>query len=88
MNKKELYTLMVLIQAYYEKFQFDQQKLDAWHLVLQKYSYDPVHSNLLKFVLDSPHPPKISDLVQNTSWGRDIPRGFVYDINAGEEDWE
>jgi hypothetical protein len=46
MNKKEIYTLMVLIQVYYERFHFDQQKLDAWHMVLQKYSYDKVHENL------------------------------------------
>ena len=86
MNKKEIYTLMTQIQAYYEKFQFDQQKLDAWHLVLQKYSNDRVHEKLLEFVVHSPHHPKISDLVQNSS-GRYIPRGFVDDINAGE-DWE
>ncbi|WP_423800423.1 hypothetical protein [Neobacillus sp. SAB-20_R2A] len=87
MIKKEIYMLMVLIQTYYEKFHFDQQKLDAWHMVLQKYSYDRVHENLLKFVVDSPHPPKISDLVQNTSYGRNIPSGFVLDLNAGEGDW-
>jgi hypothetical protein len=87
MNKKEIYKLMDLIQVYYDKFQFDQHKLDAWHRVLQKYSYDRVHENLLKFMVDSPHPPKISDLVQNTSWGRDIPKGFVLDLTAGEEDW-
>jgi hypothetical protein len=87
MNKKEIYTLMVLIQVYYEKFHFDQQKLDAWHMVLQKYSYDKVHENLLKFLADSPHPPKISDLVQNTSYGRDIASGFVLDLTAGEKDW-
>jgi hypothetical protein len=88
MNKKEIYTLMVLIKVYYEKFYFDQQKLDAWHMVLQKYSYIKVHENLLKFVVDSPHPPKISDLVQKSSDGRrDIPHGFVLDLTAGEEDW-
>ena len=87
MNKKEIYTLMVLIQVYYERFHFDQQKLDAWHMVLQKYSYDKVHENLLKLVADSPHPPKISDLVQNTSYGRIIPSGFVLDLTAGEKDW-
>ncbi|MFK9094408.1 hypothetical protein [Bacillus salipaludis] len=76
--------MMVLIQVYYDKFQFDQHKLDAWHMVLQKYSYDPVHENLLEFVLDSPHPPKISDLVQNSSWGHPIPGPFVLDLTAGE----
>ncbi|MFD2442590.1 hypothetical protein ACFSO7_01070 [Bacillus sp. CGMCC 1.16607] len=86
MNKKELYKLMDFIQDYYDKFQFDQKKLDAWHLVLQKYSYDSVHENLLKFVVDSPHPPKISDLVQNLSGGRHIPDDFVLDLTAGE-DW-
>ena len=45
MTKKELYTLMDLIQAYYEKFHFDQNMLDAWYMVLQKYSYEKVHVN-------------------------------------------
>lgn len=56
-------------------------------MVLQKYSYDKVHKNLLGFVLDSPHPPKISDLVQNSSGGRFIPGEFVLDLTKGEEDW-
>ena len=86
MNKKELYTLMALIQVYYDKFHFDQQKLDAWHVVLQKYSYDSVNANLVEFVIDSPHPPKISDLVHKASYGRDIPHGFVLDLTAGEDD--
>ncbi|ETI69899.1 hypothetical protein BAVI_05274 [Neobacillus vireti LMG 21834] len=84
MTKKEIYKLMDLIQVYYERFQFDQHKLDAWHLVLQKYSYDKVHKNLLKFVVDSPHPPKISDVVQNSSGGRFIPGEFVLDLAKGE----
>ncbi len=83
MTKKEIYQLMVLIQAYYENFQFDQHKLDAWHMVLQKYSYDKMHESLLKYVIDSPHAPKISDLVQRV---REIPVMFVLDITAGEED--
>ncbi|WP_052352754.1 hypothetical protein [Neobacillus dielmonensis] len=85
MTKKEIYQLMVLIQAYYEKFQFDQQKLDARHTALQRYSYDKVHEKLLEFVMNSPHAPKISDLVYNPSGGRDIPRGFILDLTAGEE---
>lgn len=86
MNKKESYKLMDLIQAYYEKFQFDQQKLDAWYMILQKYSYDEVQKNLLKFVEESPHAPKISDLVQNLSGGR-YRHEFVLDLTAGEKDW-
>lgn len=39
MTKKEVYKLLVLIRVFYDKFQFDQDKLDAWHTVLQKYSY-------------------------------------------------
>jgi hypothetical protein len=35
MNKKESYKLMELIQVFYEKFQFEQHKLDAWYMVLQ-----------------------------------------------------
>ncbi|MFP7298731.1 hypothetical protein [Neobacillus niacini] len=84
MNKKELYTLMALIQVYYDKFHFDQKKLDAWYIVLQKYSYERVHEKLLDFVLDSPHAPKISDLVK--TYGRYIPSGFDSPIDEGE-DW-
>ncbi|MFP5106259.1 hypothetical protein ACSU6B_05710 [Neobacillus sp. C211] len=36
MNQKEIYNLMELIEVYYEKFHFDQKKLDGWHMVLQK----------------------------------------------------
>jgi hypothetical protein len=85
MNKKEIYTLMVHIQDYYEKFQFDQRKLDAWHLVLQKHSFERAHENLLEFVAHSPHPPKISDLIQIQSWGRAIPDEFVSDLTSGED---
>nr|WP_244440967.1 replicative helicase loader/inhibitor [Neobacillus jeddahensis] len=86
MTKKEIYKLMDFIQAYYEKFQFDQHKLDAWHMILQKYSYNKVHENLLKFVQDSPHPPKISDLVQKSTGGRDIPCDFILDVTKGEKE--
>lgn len=86
-TKKELYSLMKLIEVYFEQFTITQEKLDSWHLVLNKYSYEKLHRNLLEFVVHSPHPPKICDLVQNTSGGgRDIPRGFDLDITAGE-DW-
>lgn len=41
----------------------------------------------MEFVVLSPHPPKISDLVQSTSGGsRAIPGKFVLDLTAGE-DW-
>ncbi|MGF6950933.1 hypothetical protein QF028_003438 [Neobacillus sp. B4I6] len=85
MNKKEIYNLMELIEVYYEKFHFDQKKLDGWHMVLQKYSYEKVHKNLLEFVAQSPHPPKICDLLQSSSGGsRCIPNEFVLDLTAGE----
>lgn len=73
MTKKDSYKLMELIQVFYEKFQFDQHKLDAWYMVLQNYTYDKVFGNLLKFVGNSPHPPKISDLVQTSYEGRYYP---------------
>ena len=85
-TKKELYSLMKVIEVYFEQFTITQEKLNCWHLVLGKYSYERLHENLLKFVAHSPHPPKISDLVQ-TSGGRDIPRGFVLDITTGEKEW-
>ena len=86
-TKKEIYSLMKLIEVYFEQFKITQEKLDSWHMVLSKYSYEKLHGNLMEFVVHSPHPPKISDLVQNPSGGgRYIPSGFDFDINAGE-DW-
>lgn len=86
MTKKECYQLMDLIQVYYEKFEFDQHKLDGWYTILQEYSYDKVHKTLLGFVEEFPHPPKISDLVQSSRnhYGSEV---FEVDISAGEEDW-
>jgi len=60
-TKKEIYSLMKLIEVYFEQFKITQEKLDCWHLVLSKYSYEKLHGNLMVFVVHSPHPPKISD---------------------------
>lgn len=76
---------MRLIVVYYEQFTITQERLDCWHLVLSKYSFEVLHGNLLKVVKSSPHPPKISDLVQ-TSCGRYIPNYFELNITAGEKD--
>nr|WP_310363280.1 replicative helicase loader/inhibitor [Neobacillus drentensis] len=87
MTKKEIFSLMQLIEVYYEQFKVTQEKLDGWHSVLSKYSYEKLHGNLMEFVVHSPHPPKISDLVQSPSGGgRPIPGRFVLDLTAGE-DW-
>lgn len=86
-TKKEIFSLMKLIEVYYDQFKITQEKLDSWHLVLSKYSYEKLHENLLAFVVHSPHPPKISDLVQNSSGGgRCIPGRSIYDITAGEKE--
>lgn len=78
---------MKLIEIYFEQFKVTQEKLDSWHVVLSKYSYEKLYGNLLKFVVHSPHPPKISELVHNTTGGgRAIPRGFDLELTAGE-DW-
>ncbi|MEH7085420.1 hypothetical protein V7139_22140 [Neobacillus drentensis] len=87
MTKKETFSLKKLIAVYYEQFKVTQEKLDGWHVALGNNSYEKVHGNLMEFVVQSPHPPKISDLVQNSSKrGRDIPDNFVLDLTAGE-DW-
>jgi hypothetical protein len=78
---------MKLIEVYFEQFKITQEKLDCWNVVLSKYSYEKLHGNLMVFVVHSPHPPKISELVQNSSgWGRSIPGKFVFDMTAGEEE--
>lgn len=76
---------MKLIEVYFEQFKITQEKLDSWHLVLSNYSYERLHKNLLAFVVQSPHPPKISDLIQKSVGGRSIPDTFVLDLTAGEK---
>ncbi|MEH7342516.1 replicative helicase loader/inhibitor [Bacillus sp. JJ1532] len=64
MTKREVFNLMSLISVYYEQFELNQEKVDSWHQVLKGYSADQLEGNFLDFVVESPYPPKISDLIR------------------------
>ncbi|MDQ0221346.1 hypothetical protein ELQ35_15665 [Peribacillus cavernae] len=63
MTKKDVFNLLDLIAEFYEKFEFDQKKLDSWHAALQSFSFEKAQKNLLAFVAVSQFPPKVADLV-------------------------
>ncbi|MDQ0221070.1 hypothetical protein J2S21_004228 [Peribacillus cavernae] len=49
MTKNELFTILELIIVYYDQFEIDQKKVDAWHEVLQTCSFEKVKDRLLSF---------------------------------------
>ncbi|RFU61093.1 replicative helicase loader/inhibitor [Peribacillus glennii] len=63
MTKHELFTILELITAYYDQFELDQKKIDAWHDVLRSCSFESVKARLTSFAAVSAFPPKVSDLV-------------------------
>ncbi|WP_153127320.1 replicative helicase loader/inhibitor [Peribacillus tepidiphilus] len=67
MTKREVFILLGMIAEYYEQFQLDQKRVDAWYEALKDCSFDRIKNNLLAFVVESAFPPKISDLVRKTS---------------------
>jgi hypothetical protein len=65
-TKRETYALLEQIYLYYEQFEINQQKIDGWHEVLKDFSYEPLHRNLVKYVMLSSFPPKICDLISTS----------------------
>lgn len=69
MIKRETFSLLSMIQTYYDQFEVDQMKVDVWHEALKNNELEELKRNLLSFVRRSPYPPKVSDLVpQAISW--------------------
>jgi replication initiation and membrane attachment protein DnaB len=73
MIKRETYSLLSLIRVYYDQFEVDQMKVDAWHEALKSFELEDIKKNLVPFVLHSPFPPKVADLISKTAAGSAIP---------------
>ena len=74
MTKREVFQLLSMIACYYEHFELDQERVNAWTKVLKPYDFEPLEQNLIKHVTESPYPPKISELVRKKAAGaRTIP---------------
>ena len=63
-TKKELFQLLQILRCYYEQFEVNQEKFDAWYRVLRLEEFDTVKKNLENYVKHSLYVPKISDLVR------------------------
>lgn len=73
MIKRETYSLLSMIEVYYDQFKVDQRKVDLWHEALQNYELEDLKKELVTFVLYSSYPPKVTDLVPKTPVGTNIP---------------
>lgn len=74
MTKRELFSLMQLVREYYEQFEFDQAKLDAWYLVLKEEDFACVRERIVEYVARFPNPPRVSELMKkNTVFSRAVP---------------
>ncbi|WP_409300285.1 hypothetical protein [Peribacillus sp. SCS-155] len=63
MTKKEVFQLLDLIAEFYEQFEVEQKKVDAWFEVLRSFPFDRAKKKVLSLAAASPYSPKISDLV-------------------------
>jgi hypothetical protein len=73
MIKQETFKLLKKIAAFYDQFVIDQEKVDLWHEVLKRYSFDEVQKNLFSYVAKSCNPPCLYDLVHKQEGSRTIP---------------
>ncbi|MBU8968014.1 replicative helicase loader/inhibitor [Bacillus altitudinis] len=64
MTKAETLELLKLIKTYYEHFEFDQTKLDAWARILKPENYERIEANLIVYVKYNQFPPKVADLIK------------------------
>jgi hypothetical protein len=76
LTKREVFQLLKLISVYYDSFEFDQEKVDQWFVVLEEECYRKLEANLWKHVTCSPYPPRVSELVcKPVNGSRAIPNG-------------
>jgi len=63
MTKKETFQILKLIQQFYERFEINQDKIDAWHDVLQAEDFNAVYSILKSVVKTNKFPPTIAEIL-------------------------
>lgn len=64
MTKTETLELLKLIKTYFEHFEIDQERLDAWARVLKPEDYEKIEANLIVYVKYNQFPPKVADLIK------------------------
>ena len=86
MTKREVFQLMVMIASYYDSFVINQEKVDTWFKLLERFSFEVIEGNLLAYVTESPYPPKLSDLVKKPAGLRVIPSCVETEMIILQED--
>lgn len=64
MTKQEVFELLKTINVYYERFEVNQIKIDAWYDAMKEYKFDHSLRNLNKYIKTSKFAPTIADLVE------------------------
>nr|WP_231689677.1 hypothetical protein [Bacillus sp. FJAT-27245] len=72
MTKREVLTILRMIESYYDQFVIDEEKVDNWHMVLKESTFGHCEQRVLQHAAISPYPPKICDFALHTA-GRAIP---------------
>lgn len=67
MTKTQTFEIITLIKDFYEQFEINQGKIDAWHLVLKSCEFEKVKNNLLTYCKENVYPPKVADLIKEKS---------------------
>lgn len=63
MIKKETYNILQYVKAYYERFEITQEKINAWHNVLQAEDFEAVKQILSSYVRTNKFPPTVAELI-------------------------
>lgn len=64
MTKKETLELLKLIKTYFEHFEIDQERINAWARILKPENYEQIEANLIVYVKYNQFPPKVADLIK------------------------
>ncbi|WP_316572720.1 hypothetical protein [Neobacillus sp. YIM B06451] len=74
MTKREVLTILRMIESYYDQFVIDEEKVDNWHMVLKESTFGHCEQRVLHHAAISPYPPKICDFsIHTVGAGRAIP---------------
>ncbi|WP_144473001.1 replicative helicase loader/inhibitor [Bacillus pumilus] len=64
MTKAETLELLKLIKTYYEHFEIDQERINAWARILKPENYEQIEAKLIVYVKYNQFPPKVADLIK------------------------
>jgi hypothetical protein len=63
MNKEQVFEILSHIKLFYERFEVTQEKLNAWHNILEDEDFNAVYSILKGVVKTNKFPPTIAEIL-------------------------